>query len=344
MNLKEIDKNGTLQGFVLVRSCDKKLTKNGGTYLDMTIYDGKNDYSAKCWDFKGTDNEKPAVNALILVRGTLSTYNGQPQFRVERFRNVLPSDDVKISDYIPSAAFEGEFMFGEILAIVESFTDGELKKLANAVLDEYRDRITDLPAAFRLHHAVRGGLLMHTLSICRLAQTAASLYPSVDRDLLLCGAILHDIAKSDEFSLSPTGLVDGYTVSGTLIGHLVKGAMIVEEIGKNLGVSENTRMLVEHMLISHHGVPEYGAAVRPLFLEAEILSALDTLDADIYEIESVVKDLTPGAFSNKVWALEDRKFLNHGRKPVSTDVSLDWFIGTPSPQAEQTQEDDGHDR
>ena len=340
MNLKEIDKNGTLQGFVLVRSCDKKLTKNGGTYLDMTVYDGKSDYSAKCWDFNRSDDEKPAVNSLILVRGTLSTYNNQPQFRVERFRNVLPSDDVKISDYIPSAAFEGEYMLGEIFAVVQTFTDEELKTLANAVLDAYKDKIIDLPAAFRLHHAVRGGLLMHTLSICRLAETVASLYPSVDRDLLLCGAILHDIAKTDEFSLSPTGLVDGYTVSGTLIGHLVKGAMIVEEIGKRLDISDNTRMLVEHMLISHHGNPEYGAAVRPLFLEAEILSALDTLDADIYEIENVVKDVSPGAFTNKVWALEDRKFLNHGRKPVVTDVDLNWYIGTPEPEKQETENND----
>ena len=139
---------------------------------------------------------------------------------------------------------------------------------------------------------------------------------------MLSGAILHDVAKADEFNLSPTGLVDSYTVGGTLIGHLVKGAMIVEETGKELEISKTTLELVEHMLISHHGIPEYGAAVRPLFLEAEILSALDTLDADIYEIENVVKGVEPGGFSNKVWALDDRKFYNHGRKNIVTDVKI----------------------
>ena len=93
-----------------------------------------------------------------------------------------------------------------------------------------------------------------------------------------------------------------------------------------LQVPEETAILLEHMLLSHHGIPEYGAAVRPLFLEAEILSALDTLDANIYEIENVVKDITPGAFTNKIWALEDRKFYNHGRKKVVTDVDFDWRI------------------
>ena len=326
MKLKEIDKNGTLQGFVLVRSCERKLTKNGATYLDMVIFDGENDYVAKNWDFRGTDEDKPVPNTLLLVRGTLSTYNNQPQFRVERFRNATESDDVRLSDYIPSASFESDYMYRSVMGYVESFADEELKTLAAAVLEAYKDKIMELPAAYRLHHAVRGGLLMHTLSICRLAEAVAMLYPSVDRDLLLCGVILHDIAKSEEFSVSASGLVEGYTVPGTLIGHLVKGAMIIEEIGKEKGIGEDTRVLIEHMLISHHGIPEYGAAVRPLYLEAEILSALDTLDADIYEIESVVKDITPGTFTNKVWALEDRKFYNHGRKPIVTDVDFDWRI------------------
>ena len=113
---------------------------------------------------------------------------------------------------------------------------------------------------------------------------------------------------------------------GILFGHLVKGAMIIEETGKRLGVDESLLTLLEHMLISHHGEPEYGAAVRPLFLEAEILSALDTLDADIYEIESALRDVNAGGFTNKLWALEDRKFYNHGRKPVVTDVNFDWQI------------------
>ena len=326
MKFQQIDKNGTLQGFVLMRSCDKKVSKNGSTYLDMVIYDGETDLVAKKWDFNGTDEDKPVPNMLYLVRGTVNLYNNQPQFRVERIRKAAESDDVDISDFIPSASFPGEYMFNSICAYVEKFEDEELKTLASAVLDTYKSRIIDLPAAFRLHHAVRGGLLMHTLSICRLAEAVAMLYPSVDKDLLLCGVILHDIAKSDEFSLSPTGLVDGYTVPGTLVGHLVKGAMIIEEIGKEKGVSDDTRMMIEHMLISHHGEPEYGAAVRPLFLEAEILSALDTLDADIYEIESALRDVNAGGFTNKLWALEDRKFYNHGRKPVVTDVNFDWKI------------------
>ena len=341
MKLQPFDKSGTLQGFVLIKNCERKLTRTGAQYLDMIVCDGEDDIVAKCWDYRGSEEERPKPGELFLVRGTLNLYNNQNQFKVERLRRATEADGVKISDYVPSAAFEGEDMYREILKLVKGFKDEDLKKLTGAVLEEYKSKILELPAAFRLHHAIRGGLLMHTLSICRLAEAVIALYPSVDGDLLLAGAILHDIAKSEEFALNSTGLVDGYTVSGTLIGHLVRGAMIVERIGNELGIPQETLVLIQHMLVSHHGVPEYGAAVRPLFLEAEILSALDTLDANIYEIENVVKDVAPGGFSNKIWALDDRKFHSHGRKKVGTDVTFDWHIepgSAPEPASEETQE------
>ncbi len=322
MRLDEIDSNGTLQGYVLVKNCDRKSAKNGSTYLDMIISDGESDVIAKIWDFKGNADEQPAVGTIILVRGSLSTYNNQLQFKIDRYRALNERDTVSIRDLVPSAKETGEEMFNELLIIVDSFKDEELKSLTNEILSRFKEKIIDLPAAFKLHHAVISGLMMHTLTICRLAQAVSFIYPSVDADLLLTGAILHDIAKTEEFSLSPIGLVDGYTVRGTLIGHLVGGAMIVDKVGTELGISEDTIMLVEHMLISHHGNPDYGAAVRPLFFEAEILSALDTFDANVFEIANAVKGVEVGSFTARMWALEDRKFYNHGRKNIDTDVCI----------------------
>lgn len=322
MKLTAIDNNGTLQGFMLVKSCERKNAKNGSVYLDIVLADADGEIVAKMWDFKGSTESQPVVNSIIRVRGMLNTFNNQQQFRIDRFRQSTPEDGVNIADFVPGASCTPEYMYSSITELVDSFEDEMLKKLVFAVLDEYKDRIITLPGAFKLHHAVRGGLLMHTLGICRMACAAADVYPSIDRDLLLAGAILHDIAKSEEFSVAPTGLVEGYTVQGTLIGHLVKGAMIIDEIGKKNDIDPDTLMLIEHMLISHHGIPEFGAAVRPLFLEAEILSELDNLDANIYEITNAVKDVNSGEFTNRMWALDDRKFFNHGRKEVSTDVNL----------------------
>ena len=322
MNLKEIDGNGTVEGFVLVKSCDKKTAKNGSMFLDLRLADKSGEINAKVWDFR-EGAFLPEANSIVKVRGVISEYNGTPQLRVDRIRAKWDNDNVDMADIIPSADYTGAFMMQSIRDKVDAFRTEPLKKLVNAVLDEYGDRMIDCPAAFRLHHAIRGGLLMHTLSIVKLCECVASIYPAVDRELLISGAILHDVCKTDEFVISQSGLVDGYTAEGTLVGHLVMGAMMIDRIARDNDVDRDTAMLLEHMLISHHGEPEFGAATRPLFLEAEILSELDSLDANIYEIESCLADVSPREFSNRQWALHDRKFYNHGRKAPETKVNLD---------------------
>ena len=164
------------------------------------------------------------------------------------------------------------------------------------------------PAAFRLHHAVRGGLLWHTLSILKLAQAVAALYPEVNADLLFAGVILHDIDKLTEYDVPATGLASGYTLKGNLVGHLVGGAVYIEHKAQEAGLPYETLLLLQHMLISHHGVPEFGVAKMPMFLEAEILAELDLLDARINEIAAAMQCVQPGEFSNKIWALDNRKF------------------------------------
>ena len=322
MNFKEIDGNGTVEGFALVKTCDKKTAKNGSVFLDLHLADKSGEINAKMWDFR-EGAFLPEPNSIVKIRGVISEYNGTPQLRIDRIRAKWDNDNVDMADIIPSADYSGEFMMQTIRNKVNAFSNDALKKLVNAVLDEYGSRMIDCPAAFRLHHAIRGGLLMHTLSIVKLCECVASIYPTVDRELLISGAILHDVCKTDEFVISSSGLVDGYTAEGTLVGHLVMGAMAIDRIARENNIDRDTAILLEHMLISHHGEPEFGAATRPLFLEAEILSELDSLDANIYEIENCLADVAPREFSNRQWALHDRKFYNHGRKVPETKVNLD---------------------
>ncbi len=323
MNFTEIDKQGTVDGFALVKSCEKKGAKNGTFYLDMVLSDGSDEIIAKVWNYSEENYPVIEINTLVRVRGLVQQYNNQSQLRVDRIRYVNEKDGVNIEDFVPKSEFTGDFMMAEIRKIVEDFSDSQLKKLVLAVLEEYGERMLVCPAAFRLHHALRGGLLYHTLSLVRLSQALSALYPSVDRELLISGAILHDVAKTEEFELSPTGLVDRYTTDGALIGHLVRGAMAIERIGTEKGINKDVLMLVEHMLISHHGIPEFGAAVRPAFLEAEILSQLDLLDARIYEIEKNLSEIIPNEFTQRIWSLDDRKFYNHARKAVKPTAKLD---------------------
>ena len=322
MNFTQISKTGTVEGFCLIKTVERKLTSRGVPFLDMTLTDSDGEVGAKLWDYKEELHGEFVPNDLVKVRGTMTPFNDTQQLRIERIRRVSDEDGVHIEDFVPSAGFSGEAMFDELIAVADAFSDEELKLLVKTLLNEYRDRLIYWPAAFRLHHAIRGGLLYHTLSILRMAQSVAKIYPFIDSDLLFAGVILHDIAKTQEFDVAPTGIASGYTVDGNLVGHLVRGAMAVEKCGRELGLSEETLMLVEHMIISHHGEPEFGAAVRPMFLEAEILSELDTLDAKIYEIEQACRGVEPGEFTQRQWALDNRKLYNHNRNSKEFKAEL----------------------
>lgn len=190
------------------------------------------------------------------------------------------------------------------------------------MLRDNRDNLLFFPAAEKLHHAMTGGLLYHTLSIVRLAECVCSIYPCIDRELLLSGAILHDIAKMREYSVNAAGIVDGHTLEGMLLGHLVMGA---EDVGRKcdeLGITPEKKYLLQHMLISHHGKLEFGAAVRPAFIEAEVLSQLDLFDANMYEMAEAVGGVKAGEFTGRLWMLDNRKLYNHGRIDVEPQANI----------------------
>jgi 3'-5' exoribonuclease len=312
MNFTSCGQNGSVEGFCIIKSIEKKTASSGSSYLDMTIGDKSGEMNAKLWDVKDL-HVKYGQNDFVKVRGTVTVYRGVEQFKIERIRHVIDGDNVKIEDYIESADLSGEVMLRYIENIVSRFEDEELKKLVGAVIDEKREKLLYWPAALKLHHSVRSGLLLHTLSILRLAQGVCSVYPFVCKDLLYSGIILHDIAKIDEINSSDIGIAADYTVRGNLVGHLVMGAIEIDRIGSRLGISEETLTLVEHMLISHHGVPQFGAAQFPMFIEAEILSELDLLDARIYTMCHEISQKNVGEFTGRQWSLDERKLYNHGK-------------------------------
>lgn len=322
MNFTEINKNGGVEGFCLVKNVEVKKTAKGLPYLDIILTDSSGEIVAKLWDYKEELHSCVKINALLKVRGTVSIFNDAPQLRIERVRPALESDGVKIDDYVPSTEYSGEAMYEAIFDEVSGFENDQLKRLVITVMEENKEKLVYWPAAFKLHHAVRGGLMYHTLSILRLAQAVCGVYPLVDKELLYTGVILHDVAKLWEFDVSETGIASGYTVEGTLIGHLVKGAMNIEAVGNELGIDKELLMLVEHMVLSHHGEPDFGAAVRPMFLEAEILAQLDLLDARVYEVAQAVSEVEPGTFTPRQWALDNKKLYNHGLTDIKPKADL----------------------
>ena len=320
MNFKTLN-NGMCDGFVLIKRCEEKKTKNGASYLDLIIGDKDGEMPAKLWDFSGKEIFEEEM--VVKIRGTVEQYNGKDQFRIAQIRPAAAGDDYNLSELVPSSEVGGQQIFNMLLKRAEAFKDPDFKAITTTILNEKKDLLINCPAAFKLHHAMIGGLMLHTMSIVRMAEEICRIYPNINKDLLLAGAILHDVAKTWEFSLGKTGLVKGYSTEGELIGHLVKGAMYVEEAGKKLNISREKTVLLEHMILSHHGVPEDGSPVRPMFLEAEILSALDTLDAEIYEFNSATSKAEPGKFTERQWSLDNRKLYNHGLSSTEHKVKLD---------------------
>lgn len=313
--------NGMVDGFVLIKKCEQKKTKNGSVYLDLLIGDKDGEISAKLWDYNGADIFEEEM--VVKVRGNIEQYNGRDQFRIAQIRPASASDDYNLSDLVPATEVGGAQIYDMLMKRVSAFKDEELKAIVSKILTEKKEILITCPAAFRLHHAMVGGLMLHTISIVRMAEQICTIYPNINKELLLSGAMLHDVAKTWEFTFAKSGLVKGYSTEGELIGHLVKGAFYIEEAAKALGIKSEKVALLQHMVLSHHGVPEYGSPVRPMFLEAEILSALDTLDAEIFEFHNATGAVEPGKFTDRQWALDNRKLYNHGLSGTEHKVNLE---------------------
>ena len=294
--------------FFVVKSANVKTSSRGDRYLDMVLANAKEEIPAKLWDYKENTYEWLTSGMIVKVRGNEELWNDKKQFRVQRIRRVGPEDRLNMREIVPCAPYDGEDMFQKLYEKIESFQDEDLRKLTQAMFNREHEKLILCPAAVRLHHAMCGGLLYHTMTVAELCEGVCKVYPFVNRDLLLTGAILHDLSKMDELCVEETGIASGYTVRGELIGHLVMGAIEVEKVALELNISEEKRTLVQHMLISHHGIPEYGCAVRPAFLEAELLSMLDNMDAEVNQITAATETVEEGGFSAKLWARDQRKF------------------------------------
>lgn len=304
------DRPDYVEGYALVKSVSVRTTQKGDNYLDIVLNDSSDEVSAKLWSYFESQHGKFESRQLVKFRGYLQEYNGTTQLKLEKLREVTPEDDVNISDYIKCAPIDAEKAYESIIKFINSsMVDEEYKTLIKCIYTDYRDLIITCPAARSMHHAVRGGLLWHICGMLDIATGICAVYSKeINRDLLFTGVLLHDIGKIIEFGKENAafGLVDKYSKEGTLLGHLVIDALIVENYSSV--ISEDKLLLVKHMLISHHQKPEWGACVKPMTLEAELLSRIDGIDAAVNEIIDAQKDINIGEFTAPVFALENRIF------------------------------------
>jgi 3'-5' exoribonuclease len=313
--------NKVITSSFVVASKQVKPKKSGENYLALTLADRSGQIEAKMWD-----NVETCINAFeqdqfIKVKGLINRYNHRYQLTIHKLRR-LEESEIDYSDYLPKTDKDIDELWQTLAGLVATFQDPNLKALVEAFMadPEIAAGYRSAPAAKTLHHAYIGGLLDHVVSLFRSCDLVCRNYPQINRDLLLTGAFLHDIGKIHELAYNRSF---SYTTRGQLLGHMViELEMLHEKVKQIPGFPEDLELLVEHLLISHHGHYEFGSPKLPMFPEALMLHYLDDLDS---KMESMRAHFEREAALDNPWTgynaslgrplLNTSKFLGKGITP-----------------------------
>ena len=272
----------------LVKDKILAMAKNGKPYLTLKLMDKSGEVDAKVWDNADEVGSLFDKNDFLSVRAKASIYLGKMQLILSELKRV-PEEGVDLADFLPETDRNINLMVEELQALVVSLQDPDLKRLLDAFFGdpELMTQFRVAPAAKGMHHVYLGGLLEHSLAVANLVNAMVPLYQGLNRDLLIAGALLHDIGKVREMTYMRSF---DYSDEGKLIGHITIGVeMLQERISSLPGFPLELGMLLKHMLLSHHGQYEYGSPKRPKTMEATILNYLDDLDSKINGIRTHIR-------------------------------------------------------
>ena len=299
--IKDIQEPGKVTVKCLISKCDKGKTNKGTPYLSLILEDSTGILDSKFWNLTEEQAEKYHVGMVVEATGDVILYRNALQFRIQK---MVECEEEEMTDYVRSAPMTKAQMKEEIGALLDSLENTTLFSVTSTILEEHDKAFYQYPAATRNHHNFIGGLAYHSLSMARLAVKVCELYPYLDRDLLICGALLHDIGKIEELS---DPVLPEYTAQGNLLGHISMMHCTLDEAARRYHVeNEEEILLLKHMILSHHGKQEFGSPVSPMIPEAEVLSTIDDLDARLYMMKQSIDATEPGKFGPRVFALEGR--------------------------------------
>lgn len=291
-------------------------TRTDKLYLRCLIGDCSGDLPGRMWTIDEAKFGELPTDGFVWVDGTSQVYDGGVQLVIQMIRPFEPSAE-QLRDLMPCAARPSEEMFAELAKLLGTLKHPAMRDLAGAFLSDeiLMDQFKRCPAAKSMHHAYIGGLLEHTLSLLNLADKICPLYPKISRDLVLMGLFLHDIGKTRELVYDKTF---SYSDRGELVGHVVEGAMMLRDKAQHVMREKGLRFppgaigVLEHIILSHHGVPEFGAAKIPATPEAIMVSILDNLDAKMNMSLAAARPDHPlpdgGNFTEKLWALDTKLY------------------------------------
>jgi len=313
--VNDIKDRDSINSVFLVKDKVMAMAKNGKPYMNLRLMDKSGDIDAKVWDNVDVLDRHFDKDDFVRVKGKASVYLNKMQVVIAEISRVNESD-VALADFLPESPRGMDEMRLELADVVASIGNPYLKGLMQAFTadDAFMDLYCLAPAAKAMHHVYLGGLLEHSLSLVKLVRTIVPLYGGINEDLLVAGALLHDVGKIHEMSFERSF---DYTDAGKLLGHITIGVELVEEKIRTVeGFPHELSMLLKHMLLSHHGQYEFGSPKRPKTVEATILNYLDDMDSKINGIRAHIAKENA---STSRWTAHHRLYDRYFFKSNGTD-------------------------
>lgn len=304
MTIKGLKEGTTVAMPLLLSSVVKGVTNAGAPYLSMVFQDKTGSIDGKLWD-ASEEQQQIKAGSIYFVSGEVIQYRTALQLRVHNL-TIVDSDQVELSDFVTSTEIPTEELKERVYHTINSMQNEVLKEISMTLIQENETDFFEYPAASKNHHDFVGGLATHVVGMLQIGESLCTIYPEINRDLLLSGIIVHDLGKLEELS---GAVLTEYTLEGKLLGHISIMQSRVNEAAIKLGYEGSEEVtLLRHMILSHHGQYEYGSPVLPMVAEAEYLAFIDNLDARVNMLSKALAQIEPGNFTPRIFSLENRSF------------------------------------
>lgn len=304
MAIKDFKDGQAIKQAFLVSNLSKGVTASGQPYLTLTLQDKTGQIEGKFWDVKPEIESMIELGAFLMVDGDVSAYRQILQVRINSVQRLNP-ETIKLEEFTMSAPVPLKQLEEELANTIKKIKDNDYALLTQTLIDQHYDAFITYPAAVRNHHEYTSGLIFHTLSMIKVAEALMPLYPKLNPSLIYAGILLHDLGKTIEFT---GAVIPKYSIEGKLIGHLQYMASKIHALGETLKLDREKVMLLQHIVLAHHGKPEFGSAVPPLTKEALFVHMVDDFDAKMTMIDKALDQTDHGQFTNRIFPLDDRSF------------------------------------
>ncbi|EHJ57645.1 hypothetical protein HMPREF9318_01060 [Streptococcus urinalis FB127-CNA-2] len=307
MKINQMKKDELFEGYYLIKSSEVRKTRAGKDYISLVFQDDTGEISGNLWDAQPYNVEEFVAGKVVHMKGRREVYNGTPQVNQITLRNVRDGEPNNPKDFKEKAPVNVEDVKDYLEQMMFKIENATWQRIVRGLYRKFDKEFFTYPAAKTNHHAFESGLSFHTATMVRLADSIGDVYPELNKSLLFAGIMLHDLAKVIELS-GPDNTE--YTIRGNLIGHI---ALIDEEMTKmiaelNIDDKKEEVTVLRHLILSHHGLLEYGSPVRPRIMEAEILHMIDNIDANMMMMMTALNRVNKGEMTNRIFAMDNRSF------------------------------------